>query len=645
MVRECLMRNIWLPLLLTAALLLTGLATNPHLHRVIAQEPDESPAFEEIIRMGHGTVRSASWSAGGDTLLVNSSQGIWIYDHDFEEQAHLPRFRAGVLSADDRRVAGIGVADGDVQVWDTSDYQTSSALNIQDYSGALAFDDSGMYLAGSGNNGVWIWRFDTGQVLDVLPVEFQVVSLAWSPDGQKIALGGVGAVAIWDLQSQTHLALDASNDDRLPYQVAWSPDSGRVATAISSNEAETANSLRIWNAENGDLLSTIQSGRVLSLAWNRTDGLLATGIGEYGGPDSRNASAVRIWNPSTGELVAAFTLPSGDILSIQWHSDGNQFLTASSDNLIRIWDFPEHPSRSHRILQGFSDGITSLSWNPDGIRIASSSNDGGIRIWNTDTGEALSTFQANQYRIWSVVWSPDGQQIVSGGDDYRVRLWQVQTGNGQELYSHQRWNHGVEPGVHAVVWGDASELFSIGSDQILNTYQNGRLDSIDVDASRSVRGAGLSVTWGSANRLLATFLYGAELWNVADRQQIGHYRCGEDSLITDGALSSDGRFVAVANYRNELCIWDIETHELLTTVSFTSPAVRLAWSNDGNHLAVLVQSPENAAQTLLHIIEPRSGETLEVITDHPDAQSLAWSPDDTRLATGGRDGIIHIWSR
>ena len=60
-----------------------------------------------------------------------------------------------------------------------------------------------------------------------------------------------------------------------------------------------------------------------------------------------------------------------------------------------------------------SDGVRSAQFSPDGQNIVSASDDETVRVWSAATGECVQTLAGHSGRVCSAQFSPDGQNIVS----------------------------------------------------------------------------------------------------------------------------------------------------------------------------------------------------------------------------------------
>jgi WD40 repeat protein len=127
-------------------------------------------------------------------------------------------------------------------------------------------------------------------------------------------------------------------------------------------------------------------------------------------------------------------------------------------------------------------------------------------------------------------------------------------------------------------------------------------------------------------------------WDMETGERVADYHGEEDCGFGDGALSPDGRSVAVADF-GRLCILETSTGktERVFTIS-AAWASRPAFSHDESLVATPVDNT-------IGIFERSTGRRLHYDERIPVGRvvSAAWSPAGDRIATGHSDGFVRVW--
>ena len=76
-----------------------------------------------------------------------------------------------------------------------------------------------------------------------------------------------------------------------------------------------------------------------------------------------------------------------------------------------------------RELQGHSSVVTSVAFSPDGNQIISGSEDQSVRVWDAKTDEHLWKLQGHNSQINLAAPSPDCNQMPSGSTDQLTHVW------------------------------------------------------------------------------------------------------------------------------------------------------------------------------------------------------------------------------
>ncbi len=124
------------------------------------------------------------------------------------------------------------------------------------------------------------------------------------------------------------------------------------------------------------------------------------------------------------------------------------------------------------------------------------------------------------------------------------------------------------------------------------------------------------------------------VWDLETGERVASYTCETPDCPGKVALSRDGSLVV-----SGLQAWKVSTGE--PPKDWWAPPVGPLGAVSFLDDAGIVVSAAGPAAT---IVDLRTGEVLDVLEAHTaDVTSIEVSPDGRRLATAGRDGLIHVW--
>ena len=153
------------------------------------------------------------------------------------------------------------------------------------------------------------------------------------------------------------------------------------------------------------------------------------------------------------------------------------------------------------------------------------------------------------------------------------------------------------------------------------------------------------LAWSPDGRRIVSFGLGkAQVWVPSSGSVLYDYNVkGFTTIITALTWSPDSTRVATAGSDKAVQIWDASDGHVITAYKGGhNKFIRdVAWSPNGQHIA-------SCEDTELHIWNAVSGQHIFTFTAHPKTlvgmRSLAWSPDATRLASGGGDDHVTVWN-
>jgi WD40 repeat protein len=276
------------------------------------------------------------------------------------------------------------------------------------------------------------------------------------------------------------------------------------------------------------------------------------------------------------------------VMSVAWSHDGSKILSGSSDLTLKIWD--GMTGELLNTLEGHSGAVESVTWNHDDSRIASSSADGTIKIWDGATCELLMTLVETRSLecVCSASWNHDGSKIASTSTDGKVRIWNAINGILLLVLS------GHTACTHSAFWNnDSTKIVSASADNTI------------------------------------------KIWNVSTGKLLKSLE-GHSRPVQTASWNHDESLIVSASADKTIKIWDGKTNELLQTLKGHSAAVHsVIWNRDGSR--ILSGSNDGS----MRIWNAVSGQIQEIVSETAGLRTVAWHPDERRIASGGER--IQVW--
>ncbi len=519
-----------------------------------------------------------------------------------------------------------------------------------------------------------IWDLEKRQEILEAP---SPVNPAMDSQGRRLAIvrpdRGLEVVHIEDGHLEVRLG-----EGRHPDRMCFDPSSSRLAVLD-----EDGKTLRLYDLERGAEIAAFEHPKLLyGVAWSPDGQWIATG-----GIDQK----ISLWSVRERKVRSILSGHEGDVISLQFHPDGNLLLSHSWDATSRLWD-PFGGLERMRLEGG------ALSFAADGK---------GLGFWSGSTVKRLGMEDRGVLRLLyprmlagAFVWidnfgpyetdfSPDGRLLASACED-GIRLWEVESAgevahlsagfvesvrfhpSAGELYSFGEfglfaWPIAVEPGGKPycrIGPPRPIDLWGRSRCQKLSLDREGRtLAYIEYDESRLwIRGTDRSVSRRDpilagdhptsialspdGRWLVATYWKGegATVWDAQTGRRAVALDLMEDGSI-DGsvilAFSPDGRWLATACQRR-LVIWEVEGWKRVQVTSLQRQDLGgrgIDWSPQGDFLACTLDG------RAVHLLDRASGRVLAVLTPPQPRiiNHLRFSPDGSRLAVALKDQSIQLW--
>ncbi|KAK3824832.1 MAG: WD40-repeat-containing domain protein [Benniella sp.] len=340
---------------------------------------------------------------------------------------------------------------------------------------------------------------------------------------------------------------------------------------------------------------------------------------------------INIYTTTNWERIRTFNI------GLHFHSNvafspGGTIIACGSGNSTQLWSV-ETGTRLKTITGPhlWIGGVNGVAFSPRGDHIASCSSDGTIRLWNVESGECRQVFSGHQRSVNSVVFSPTGNQIVSASEDSTVRLWDVATG----VLHHTFKGHNKT--VNTVAFSSRGRR--IGSASHDETV---RLWDAATGACRHVlrhRLEVLSVAFSPLGDTIASgsIDYSFRLWD-AETGVCQHVLCGFNACIRAIAFSPDGAQIA-ASTDGKVRLWDSRNGICRRIpVSHVEEIQSLAISPKDGCIA------SGGCDMIVRIWDFDTGKCLNTLQGHEGSiLSAAFSPSGDQVASGSSDKTVRLW--
>jgi len=655
---------------------------------------------EAIATMEGGTTRTSgrglAWHPAGKRIVGSQAdRALKVWDAktgepvlDLAESAqHHPTV---AFSPDGQRIAGIGY-DHAITLWDAETGKRIRRLQgHRDYVSSVAFSpDSRRLCSGSYDKLLTVWDVATGRAIRSFKGHAAgLTSVAFNRDGNRIVSGSHDdAVKVWDAEvDQGPLTVQSAGTSGVR-NVSVSPDGDCIAVstwyeqvriidsgtgkelrklsgsshpvALSSDGQRLVadggkNSLRVWDANTGDILLTLKSqpDTIHCVAFSPDGSRIVSG--------SRDHSLI-IWDARTGDELHRLTGHANAVNCVAFRPDGTEFVSGSFDDTLKIWAV--RTGQERLTLNGHirgAGGVNSVAYSSDGRRIVSGGTDRSIRVWDSETGRELRSLTGHTNSVDAIAISPDGRRIVSGSFDKTIRVWDAESGqvtlilkghreaikalaftpDGRRLVSGAEsvkvWDarasqvsRGIQAHSHVVT----GIVFSPDGSRLASGGWNDRLTKVwDVHTGQerlSLVGGHHPVAFSpDGQRLLSDSGHDSlKLWDTRDGREL----LGVDDCSSPAVFSSDGQRVTSGGADKSLKLWDARNGQLIQTLPVPAGiAFFLAISPDGQRAV----SSDGTLQKLLDVPTRRE---LQSFDAH---NSVAFRSDSRQLVTGHTSLVV-----
>ncbi len=485
---------------------------------------------------------------------------------------------------------------------------------------AVAVDSKGEQVAAAGENGTLV-LFDakTGQLSQRLQGnagEVSVKAVIFHPKGEWLASAGYDKqIILWSLPEGEQIR--KLNPPGAVLALAVSPDGKYLASGGKDKD------ITLWDAQSGELLNTLKGHK------KQISGLAFSPDGESLASTSYD-NTVRLWQVNNGRELHVLTGHTKNVQKADFSPDGKLLATSSSDKTVRLWEVA--PGKELYVLHGHQNAVFGVRFIANGRYLVSASRDGTLREWDTQYGITVRVLQGHATGVTGI--AAFGEQIFSAGNDGTVRRWNTALPYQQEVdLPGEPVSVAIAPDGDKVAVGFADgflRLYALPDPALLWEQEKAHKKSIQ----------NLAFSSGGALLASAGFDKTAKVWRIEENKLVRQQTFSPRDAVNDIAFSPYGRTLAAAGFDGRIALFSLGTEQKhfylahkgkVNSISFDSKGTRLL--SAGEH-EVRLWDINNEPPVLLQ----------EYVPSQDRLKQSAFSPDDRRIASVGRDQLLHIYA-
>jgi len=448
------------------------------------------------------------------------------------------------------------------------------------------------------------------------------VHLGGDPKGDNILYGCGSTVVIRSLKNPA--LCDTYSEHSKPCTVArYAPSGYYIASA------DTSGVVKIWDTTQAEHPLKLElkplSGPILDMVWS-DDSKRIVVVGE----GREKYGAAFFWD--SGASVGEITGHSKAICSVDFKQTRPYRVVTGSEDFGVNW-FEGPPFKYKNSLKEHTRYVNCVRFNKQGTHFITVGSDKKGFIYDgkdaTKVGE-LSAEGGHGGSIFSCSWSPDGTRILTSSGDKTSKIWDAASGKCISTFT---FGKEVEDQQVGTLWqGDFLISLSLGGDL---TYLDPNNPSAPLQVLKGHNKLITSLAFDSTHNHLFTGSYDAIINKWDPNTALARSLSGKGHTNQVTSIRIQGENVVTCGMDDSVRITSLVTGEYNDNkISTEGPPADVAVSQ---HSDLIV----TATPSSIHLI--RGGKAVAKTAIPYNASAVAISNDDSLVAVGGKDNIIHIY--
>lgn len=320
----------------------------------------------------------------------------------------------------------------------------------------------------------------------------------------------------------------------------------------------------------------------------------------------------------------------------------------------------DRPAARYR---GHTESVQHIAYDPTGKYLASAAREGGVKLYDLAAGKSVRTLSprgrtvsgnalASSYgaeRTEAVVFSPDGKQLVEvaslRGGEGALRFWDVETGDlDRQLLENMR-------NVRAAAYSPDGERIAVNyrNPEHLGhriAVLNAETGKVEFELAEPGLAASMLAFSFDGKWLASAGGRTIQFWDL-EKRSLAHTIKNAHKQETVQAIEFCPKRTELASVANVVRLWDPEKGTQIRridpkhgkdTKTNRGGVQDIAWSHDGEYIATAGRDHN------VHVVMARRHLRVAELWGLVDqAFCVAFSPDDKRIAAGGKDSSIAFW--
>ncbi|MEL6442073.1 MAG: hypothetical protein AAFQ80_22865 [Cyanobacteria bacterium J06621_8] len=289
-----------------------------------------------------------------------------------------------------------------------------------------------------------------------------------------------------------------------------------------------------------------------------------------------------------------------------------------------------------------SEYVTAVAWSPAGI-LAASSAAGEVVVWQD--GNLVSLLPAGLVSIDCLAFAADGKFLAAGGQDGKVRIWSIPPASGQKEVKLIATLDNKPSWIDKLAWNPTCNhlAFSLGRNvQIWDADTQAVITTLPY-ANSSV----LALAWRPNGENIAIVGNGGiKVWSTKDWDRDPRLiDLSSASIVT--VWSRDGKYIASGNLDNTIAIVEYASSRSWVMQGFPGKVSQLSWSQPLSDNAPLLAVSSMGSIAVWHKeADEQDGWSADMLTLHEGKiEALEFHPQSLLLASAAADGLLGLWTK